>query len=707
MLLSKIFAPPVEIPLLLETRLKLTAACVLLIAPFLPHIQAQTIDTSVAAGTARVIVKLKSTSPLLREQALSVTAHATTRAQALGQRLGLTMRAGAAVADRSQVVFADGITSAELARRLSQQGDVEYAVPDQRRRLFADPNDPLYADGVPGNGPAVGQWYLRAPTDTVRSSIDIEPAWALTTGSPAVVVAVLDTGLRFEHPDLLAVAAGGNLLPGYDMISDVATANDGDGRDADASDPGDWVTQVEISDVMSPLYQCADSPEDSSWHGTQVSGLIAALTDNGIGMASVARNVRVLPVRVLGKCGGYDSDIIAGMRWAAGLPVPDVPANPNRAQVINMSLGGEGTCTAAYVDAVSEINAAGTVIVAAAGNSAGHAVGVPASCVGVIAVAALRHVGTKVGFSDLGPDVAISAPGGNCVNTTANSPCLYPILTTADSGATVAVGPIYTDSFHPSLGTSFSTPLVAGTVALMLSAQPTLTPAQILRALQAAARPFPIMVDNGVETPVPQCMAPQYDSTGNPVDQLECQCTTDTCGAGMLDAGAAVAAAKLGFATSPVVEYYWPARDHYFITANPVEIAALDAAPPGGWTRTGQTFGAFAQSSAGSSAVCRFYIPPVYGDSHYFSASPAECAAVRIKYPMFTFEAPNAFYVDLPDANSGACPAGDVPVYRLWDGRADTNHRYTTSLTIRNLMLAKRYVPEGYGPNLVSMCSPQ
>ncbi len=163
--------------------------------------------------------------------------------------------------------------------------------------------------------------------------------------------------------------------------------------------------------------------EDSSWHGTQTAGLIGALTNNGVGMASVGRTVRILPVRVLGKCGGFDADIIAGMRWAAGLSVPGVPANPNPARVINMSLGGAGVCTQAYVDAVNEINAAGVTIIASAGNSTGHAVSSPANCPGVIAVAGLRHVGTKVGFSDLGPQISISAPGGNCVNLTATPVC--------------------------------------------------------------------------------------------------------------------------------------------------------------------------------------------------------------------------------------------------------------------------------------------
>jgi len=535
-----------------RTPLTLAAACALLLAsPFTPA-QAQ---AAVADAQARVIVKYKVGSPLLRKDVLSAGAQHVLQSQALGARVGLALGTGAGVADRTQVIVASGMTSEQLAQRLASESDIEYAVPDQRRRHTAVPNDPLYLTGPPisagTGGPVVGQWYLRAPAGDVQSSINVEPAWGLSASGSSIVVAVIDTGVRFDHPDLKRVAAGGNLLPGYDMISEVPRANDGDGRDADASDPGDWLTQPDIEQQTSPYYQCDTAASNSSWHGTQTSGLIAALANNGIGMTGVGRNVRVLPVRVLGKCGGWDSDIIAGMLWAAGQSVPGVPPNPNPARVLNLSLGGDGACSSAYVDAIARINAAGAVVVVSAGNSSGHAAGTPANCAGVIAVTGLRHIGTKVGFSDLGPEISISAPGGNCVNTGDAAPCLYPILTTSNSGFTVPVpdtvqGSIYTDSFKVSLGTSFSAPLVAGTAALMLSVQPSLTPTQVRGLLQSTARPFPTTGSvNSDGTPVLQCTAPQAIGATQ-VDQLECYCTTSTCGAGMLDSGAAVLAASRG-----------------------------------------------------------------------------------------------------------------------------------------------------------------
>ncbi len=499
-----------------------------------------------------VIVRFKAGAAVLRTHALAGRENAATvremmsrRASALGARVGRALEAGQATGERTQVMRAAGMDAAALARRLAADPDVEWVEPNGRRRILVAPNDELYAATAPGvrpRGPDSGQWYLRAPTPAVVSAIDIEPAWLRTQGSASVVVAVLDTGVRFDHPDLGRAATGGRLLPGYDFVANNTVANDNQpGRDDDPSDPGDWVSTAEAG--RTPFTGCTAS--SSSWHGTRTASLIGAATNNGLGMAGTAPGVSVLPVRVLGKCFGTDADIQAGMRWAAGIPVDGVPLNPNPARVLNMSLGASGVCTRAYQDAVDEILARGTVIVAAAGNSAGGPVGTPGNCNGVIAVLALRHAGTKVGFSDLGTQITIAAPGGNCINIQAGSPCVYPILAASNTGTTtpVAADAFWTDSFRISVGTSFSSPLVAGTVGLMFSTQPLLTPTQVRTALQSTARAFPTTgADNGPDdaTPVPQCAAP----SSNPVEapQLQCYCNTTFCGAGMLDAGAAVAA---------------------------------------------------------------------------------------------------------------------------------------------------------------------
>jgi len=332
----------------------------------------------------------------------------------------------------------------------------------------------------------------------------------------------LDTGVIYGHPDL-----ADKLYTGYDFVSDSTTSNDGTARDADASEPGDFTARNECGHRQAPVA--------SSWHGTQVAGIVGAATNNGVGIAGTGRDVMVLPVRVLGACGGTDSDIIAAMRWAAGLTSDvgggNTVVNAHPAKVINLSLGSTGFCGQAYIDVMQELNNAGVTVVVAAGNEAGLATDSPANCPGALAVAALRHIGTKVGFSSMGPEIAISAPGGNCVNVTGE--CVYPIVTTSNAGVTVPTTSIYTNgSADISVGTSFAAPQVSGTVGLMLSLNPTLSPAAIRAALSASARTFPV---SGADPGVVQCQSPSA------AEQGECYCTTSTCGAGMLDAAAALA----------------------------------------------------------------------------------------------------------------------------------------------------------------------
>jgi serine protease len=159
-----------------------------------------------------------------------------------------------------------------------------------------------------------------------------------------------------------------------------------------------------------------------------------------------------------------------------------------------------------------------------------------------------------------------------------------------------------------------------------------------------------------------------------------------------------------------VVEFYNASLDHYFITADVHEIGDLDTGVHMGWTRTGQTFNAYAIDSTGSTGrrpVCRIYGQPSAGlDSHFYSASPDECFATAVRFPYsWAIEADEVFELDLPDGTSGECPAGDIPVYRLWNGRTDSNHRYTTSIAIRDQMIANHYISEGYGANGVALCA--
>jgi serine protease len=264
--------------------------------------------------------------------------------------------------------------------------------------------------------------------------------------------------------------------------------------------------------------------------------LIGAATNNGIGMAGVAPGAKLLPVRVLGKCGGFDSDIIAAMLWAAGIHVAGVPDNPFPARIENLSLGATGSCVASYTDVISQLAARGVLVVASAGNEGGP-VDVPGNCPGVAAVAGLRHVGTKVGYSSLGPEIAVSAPAGNCVNV-GGGPCLFSIDTTTNLGTTTPGTNAYTDQINSNVGTSFSAPIVSGIVGLMLSANGNLSAAQLLSRLrEGATKPFPVSSDPAV----PQCHVP---ASAADVQGAECSCTTSTCGAGMANALGSVRAAQ-------------------------------------------------------------------------------------------------------------------------------------------------------------------
>lgn len=406
-----------------------------------------------------------------------------------------------------------------VLERLNADPDVAFAVADKRRQIQQIPSDPLVVD----------QWYfLSAQPAATRT----DQAWDITTGSNATVVAVIDSGVRYDHPDL-----AGKLLPGYDFVSNALVANDGDGRDNDASDPGDWIDTADRANAT--FASC--STTSSSWHGTRVSGLIGASSNDGVGLAGAGWSTRILPVRVLGKCGGFDSDIIDGMRWAAGLTVDGVPANPTPAKIINTSLGGDDDCNAAYQSAVDEITAQGSLIVASVGND-GIPVSTPANCSNVLGVSGIRHVGTKIGFSNLGAGADIGAPGGNCVNSppfSDSAPCIYAMQVAIDLGSTAPASPGYTDKVtRPNVGTSFAAPLVSGAAALMHSVNPQLTPSQFTTLLQESATPFP----TSSTTTTAICRVPTSF-----VQDAECICTTVTCGAGMLNTVSAVNAALKPF----------------------------------------------------------------------------------------------------------------------------------------------------------------
>ncbi|HET7033544.1 MAG TPA: S8 family serine peptidase, partial [Casimicrobiaceae bacterium] len=274
-----------------------------------------------------------------------------------GQPIALerAMSGGAYVVRLFQALPVD--QAASLASQLESDQTIDYAVPDLVKQPLRVPNDPLYSS----------QWNYMSPPGEMGGA-NLPPAWDRTTGAANIVIAVIDTGSLPGHPDL-----AGRYVGGYDFIANVLVANDGDARDADPSDPGDWITSAESASGF-----FAGCPvQNSSFHGTHVAGTIGAASNNATGVAGINWVSRILPVRVLGKCGGFTSDIVDAIRWAVGIAVPGVPANPNPARVLNMSFGGYAcdingancACDAASQSAIDDAVAAGAIPVVAAGNS--------------------------------------------------------------------------------------------------------------------------------------------------------------------------------------------------------------------------------------------------------------------------------------------------------------------------------------------------
>ncbi|MEW7848477.1 S8 family peptidase [Massilia aurea] len=457
--------------------------------------------------TDRIIVKYRDAQPAVNGVAARVAGTSSARKAVLdraGQQFGVVVQESHAISTGAQVFKLDRKRDlAEVrslaAEMMARDPSIEYAEPDRIMTHMATPTDPRYAD----------QWHYYETAGGLR----LPAAWDVSTGT-GVVVAVIDTGYR-PHADL-----SGQLLAGYDFISTAAIGNDGNGRDSDASDPGDAVTAGSCGNGQ------PTSDQPSSWHGTHVAGTVAARTNNGAGVAGVAYNARVVPVRVLGKCGGYTSDIADAITWSSGGTVSGVPANANKARVLNLSLGGGGACDATTQTAINGARSRGAVVVVAAGNSAVNVSNAsPANCSGVVAVAATGRTGGRASYSNFGTLIDVAAPGGDGASG---------VLSTLNTGT----GAPASDSYAAYQGTSMATPHVAGVAALMLAVNTNLTPDEIESKLKSTARAFPA--------------------------------TCSGCGTGIVDAAAAVASATSGGGGTPATTLAESESNNTTGTADPV-----------------------------------------------------------------------------------------------------------------------------------------
>ncbi|MFJ8660592.1 S8 family serine peptidase [Streptomyces sp. NPDC093795] len=430
-----------------------------------PAPASQTMRALPSAPVEKVIVTYKSQAA---EAGSNTAAKSDTaeKAAKTGEQLSFERRlaGGGALVDLGDSATKQDLTEVMDAFRADPA--VASVEPDIRAyAMAATPNDTDYAK----------QWDLFEPT----GGMNVPAAWDKTTGS-GVTVAVIDTGYA-AHSDLAA-----NTVAGYDFISTSSDARDGNGRDADAKDEGDWnATDGECG--------TGSRASNSSWHGTHVAGTIGAATNNTKGIAGIAYGSKLQHVRVLGKCGGSSSDIADAITWASGGSVPGVPANATPAKVINLSLGGaSSTCPSVYQTAINGAVQRGTTVVVAAGNSNANASGfTPANCSNVINVASTSREGNRSYYSNYGTIIDVSAPGGETRRSTDTPGTVTTpengIYSTLNSGSTTQS----TENYKPYQGTSMAAPHIAGLAALLKSAKSTLTPAEIESAIKTNARPLP------------------------------------------------------------------------------------------------------------------------------------------------------------------------------------------------------------------------
>ncbi len=375
------------------------------------------------------------------------------RAHALGRGLAVVSEretgTGARVMQLQRHVSAKSLEA--VARELERYDmSIEYVQPNYIAHATFTPNDTYFAD----------QWALT----NSKAGISAAAAWDISKGT-GTRVAVVDTGV-LPHADLAA-----NLLPGYDFITSTTLSNDSNGRESNAYDPGDWAAAGDCG-TNKPA-------RNSSWHGTHVAGIIAALGNNAQGVTGVAPLTKIVPVRALGRCGaGAIADIMDGALWAAGVAVPGVPANVNPVRIVNMSLGYVGACSAYEQDAITKVTNLGVLVVVAAGNENIDASKfAPASCKNAFTVGATNNVGARSAYSNFGTTLALSAPGGDPAGA---------VLSTLNTGTTTPMA----DSFGGYTGTSMAAPHVAGVAALVMAANPGMPTANVRLVLAESVSPF-------------------------------------------------------------------------------------------------------------------------------------------------------------------------------------------------------------------------